>query len=26
VGPYTAVGCGIFVTSSGNVWVVQDFH
>ena len=25
LGDHTAVGCGIFVTDSGAVWVVQDF-
>jgi hypothetical protein len=26
VGARNAVGCGVFVTSSGSVWVVQDFN
>lgn len=23
---YTKVGCGIYVTSDGDVWIVQDFR
>lgn len=26
IGPYTSVGCGIYITSANNVWVVQDFR
>jgi len=26
VGPYSEVGCGVYLTEADNVWVVQDFR
>jgi len=26
IGPYSSVGCGIYVTTGGGVWCVQDFR